>query len=531
MKGPTQAQQLQAAVTDAGVELFHDSQHRGYATFPFEGHVETWPLRSADFRRFLALIYYRQVGTPVRREVLAEQLEILQAQALFEGPREDVHVRLAPTDDDLVLDLGGADWSVIHIDADGWRWLPSSTARLIRPPGFLPLPTPEHGGSLDELRPFLNVADEDQWRLVAGYLVGCYHPSGPYPVLALHGEQGSAKSTDMRVARRLIDPRDALDRTAPRDERDLAVHASRNLVIALDNLSSLPDWLSDALARLATGAGFSTRQLYTDDEEITLHARRPIMVNGIGSIIVRSDLLDRSLIVNLEPIPNHRRREEAEFWSAFDVAQPRILGALLDAVSAALRHRDDVHLDSLPRMADFARWVTAAEPALGWPSGAFLASYYRNRGTAHELAIEADPVAVAVMDLMAAVPEWDGTPSTLLQRLTEMVTEAQAKQREWPKAAHSLSNRLARIAPNLRAIGIVVEIGASHHPRTVKLRKQASPASPEHEPGDAKDAGDAPLRPLSGRHPHLNGAPDDDEDLLQQILDLTGGELLPGASP
>lgn len=111
MKARTQAQQLQEAVTEAGVELFHDSQHRGYASFPFNGHIETWQLRSADFRRFLALAYYRRFGGAVRREVIAEQLEILHAQALFEGPKQDVHVRLAPVDTGLVLDLGGADWS------------------------------------------------------------------------------------------------------------------------------------------------------------------------------------------------------------------------------------------------------------------------------------------------------------------------------------------------------------------------------------------------------------------------------------
>jgi hypothetical protein len=518
-KQPTQAQRLQEAVTAAQVELFHDSQHRGYASFPLKGHLETWPLRSADFRRYLALAYYKEHGTPVRREVVAEQLEVLSAQALFQGPEEVVHVRLAPTDGGLVLDLGGPDWSVIVIDADGWRWQPATGARLIRPPGILPLPTPEYGGSLDALRPFLNIgADDDQWRLLIGFLVGCYHPTGPYPVLGLHGEQGSAKSTVARVIRSLIDPRDALDRTAPRDERDLAVHAARNAVIVLDNLSQLPEWLSDALARLATGAGFSTRQLYTDDEEITLHARRPIVVNGIGSIVTRSDLLDRSLIVNLEPIPSNRRREEAEFWAAFAEAQALILGALLDAVSSALRRRPEVLLDSLPRMADFARWVTAAEPRLGWPAGAFLRSYYLNRGTAHELAIEADLVGVAVSDLMRTTDEWEGTPSALLQRLSELITEAQAKEREWPKAAHTLSNRLQRMAPNLRAIGIEVSSGTSHHPRTVKLRREASPASPEHETGDARDARDAGLHPLPvASSVEADGVEESEDELLAQV--------------
>lgn len=502
---PTQAQQLQQTITDAGLELFHDTQHRGYASFPLNGHIETWLLRSGDFRRFLALVYYRRFGTAVRREVIAEQLEVLQARALFDGQQQEVHVRLAPIDGGLILDLGGPDWSVIEIDADGWRWRPSTSARLIRPPGLQPLPTPQRGGSIDQLRPFLNVADDDQWRLVVGFLVGVFHPSGPYPVLAFNGEQGSAKSTAMRIMRSLIDPRDALDRTAPRDERDLAVHASRNLIVALDNLSYLPDWLSDALARLATGAGFSTRQLYTDDEEVTFNSRRAIILNGIGSVVTRSDLLDRALIVSLEAVSADRRREEEELWAAFDAAQPLILGALLQAVSCAIARRRSVKLDSLPRMADFARWVTAAEPALGWPDDSFLRSYYLNRGAAHELAIEADPVAAGVVEFMSDRAEWEGTPSALLQHLSDLVGETQARQKAWPKAAHVLSNRMQLIAPNLRAIGIRIEFGRDSKRRAVKLRKQASPASPRSDAedetpsaeGDASDGRDAPLRSLA----------------------------------
>ena len=205
----TQAQQLQETVNETDLELFHDAQHRGYASFPRNGHLETWSVRSGDFRRFLALLYYRRFGRAVRREVIAELVEILQAKAQFDGPRQEVHVRLAPGDNDILfLDLGDDDWSVIEIDADGWRWRPLTSARFVRPPGLQALRTPERGGSIEQLRPFLNIADDDQWRLLVGFLVGVFHPSGPYAVLALNGEQGSAKSTAMRIdARSLIDPR------------------------------------------------------------------------------------------------------------------------------------------------------------------------------------------------------------------------------------------------------------------------------------------------------------------------------------
>ena len=139
-------------------------------------------------------------------------------------------------------------------------------------------------------------------------------PTGPYPVLILQGEQGTAKSTAAKVLRLLIDPSAAPLRTAPLDERDLMIAARNGWIIALDNLSGLSSWLSDALCRIATGGGVSTRELYSDTDEVLIDVQRPIILNGIDDIATRQDLIDRSIIINLEPIPENKRKPEAEFW-------------------------------------------------------------------------------------------------------------------------------------------------------------------------------------------------------------------------
>src|SRR5205085_6289398 len=133
-------------------------------------------------------------------------------------------------------------------------------------------------------------------------------------LLALHGEHGSAKSTTARVLRDLIDPNTTALRATPRNEHDLMIAAKNGRVISLDNLSHIPDWLSDALCRLATGGGFATRELYSDDEEILFNAMRPIIINGIEELATRSDLLDRSILSHLPIIPDHKRRDEKELW-------------------------------------------------------------------------------------------------------------------------------------------------------------------------------------------------------------------------
>jgi hypothetical protein len=254
--------------------------------------------------------------------------------------------------------------------------------------------------------------------------------------------------------RSVIDPAVEPLRAPPRDERDLAIAASGNWTPALDNLSGIRGWLPDALCRLATGGGFATRELFSDDREVIFSAKRPVILNGIDSLAVAGDLRDRSIIVELPPIPPDKRRAERDFYRELEEARPKVLGALLNAVSAALRNRDQVNLKELPRLADFAVWVTATEEALGWESGAFAAAYIGNQTEATELALDNDPVAGAIRTLLSEQDEWTGTSTKLLAVLGSKVAEDVKHSTSWPGAPNSLTNRLKRLAPALRGVGI-----------------------------------------------------------------------------
>jgi hypothetical protein len=153
-----------------------------------------------------------------------------------------------------------------------------------------PLPRPVLGGSIALLRKFINVGSDDNWMLCLAWLVAALRPTGPYPILVLQGEQGSAKSTMGKLLRRLLDPVVAPVRTPPRSDRDLLIAAVNSWVIAYDNLSGIQHWLSDALCRLATGGGFSTRELYTDSDEVIFDAMRPVILNGIDHDRQRREL-------------------------------------------------------------------------------------------------------------------------------------------------------------------------------------------------------------------------------------------------
>src|SRR5262249_39732475 len=151
---------------------------------------------------------------------------------------------------------------------------------------------------------------------------------------------------------------------------------------------------------LCSGAGFATRELYSDDNEKLFSALRPVFVNGIDDLATRPDLLDRAITLTLPVIPDDQRRDEDELWAQFNQLRPGILGALLDAVSSALRNRPTVKLASKPRMSDFVSWVAAAESALGWAAGAFLDAYTDNRGAGNTVALEASCITGPLFALM-----------------------------------------------------------------------------------------------------------------------------------
>ena len=288
-------------------------------------------------------------------------------------------MRIAGDDEAIYLDLGNSSWEVVKITRDGWKVASHSPIMFFRVPGTLALPLPMPGGKIDDLRRFLNFADDDQWKLAVSWLVAALRPTGPYVVLILQGNHGGAKSTSTRVLRALIDPNSASLRGEATNPRDLAITANNSWCLTFDNLSTIRGWLSDALCRLSTGGGFSTRARYTDDGEKIFDGMRPMLLNGIDIGINRPDLLDRAIVLSLPPISEDNRETEAEFWARFEAVRPYFLGSLLDGVACALRRLPEIKLSRRPRMADFATWAAAAEPAFGWPQGSFLNAYRRNR--------------------------------------------------------------------------------------------------------------------------------------------------------
>jgi hypothetical protein len=454
----SQATQLVKLAQDHAT-FFHDGDDC-YARVTVGGHQELHGLKARGFRRWLSHTFNVTTQTVCGADAISTAITALSGYAFFECAEERTFTRVGARDGRLYLDLRNDQWEVVEIDRYGWRIRAAADCPpLRRANGMLPLPVPERGGSINELRPFLNVENDDDFILVMAWLVAALRDQGPFPILHLYGEPGAAKTSAGKVLRRSIDPNVGPLRLNPREPRDLMIAARNGWVIATDNVSKIPQWLSDTMCVLATGGAFGTRELYSDNEEVLFSEQRPQLLTSIAEVITAGDALDRVVLVTLPEIKKVNRRVESRFWADFAAASPRILGALLAGVATALARIDCVALPELPRMADFALWVEAAAPSFGWEPGQFLRVYSANRATANDL-----PLQNLVCEQLVKLPlPWRGTASALLKAL-ELIHDGEDNQGkrifrgdDWPANARVLSAALRMIVPNLRNIGIHVQ--------------------------------------------------------------------------
>lgn len=523
--GPAERSQTDILIgytEDSG--LFHAPDQKAYATFGVGDHLETWPIESRHYELYLRRRYYEDQGRAPKVQALNDAVATIAAKAMFGGPEAQVNVRLAGYGNAVYVDLCNEAWEAMEITPEGRRVVSDPPVKFVRSNNSALLPYPVPGGDVDELREFLNL-DEHYFKLVVGWLVGALNPDGPYPVLEIVGWQGTSKSTASRLLVALTDPAVAPLRALPANERDLAIAADGRRVLAYDNVSYIKPDTSDAMCRLSTGGGFGTRKLYSDAEEMIFDAKRPQIVNGINPVVLRGDLQERSLQVQLNPIPPEERRQEREFWGEFEEAWPRIFGALLDAVGCALRNLDAVRLEESPRMADFAAWATAAEEALGWEPGEFVEAYAGNRKQASEALLENDLVAAAVDSLLKTRPdgEYSGTAEDLLATLNHGATDDIKRSRSWPKAPNLLSRRLNLIAPALKEAGIDYrQHEEGRERRRIKTLRRIGPAPGKNDRRGATASGGE----TAGQDPDDagdEGEPSDDADFVFEDPDYLRG--------
>ncbi|NTU22480.1 hypothetical protein HPY28_19340 [Brevibacillus sp. HB1.2] len=298
--------------------FFRNDMEEAFAAVEINGHIERWKVKSRPFKLWLTKKFYEKTGKAPGTDAMNQALGVMEMKAMFKGEQHSLQLRVAELDGAFYYDLADKSWRVVEITPQGCSILDNPPTLFVRNKNLKAQAEPDFDGDLRCVLNHVRLKDADDQLLYLVYLVTCLIPNIPHPVLVLSGEKGASKSTTMRMTRSIIDPavRDLL--TMPNSKQDLALSLANNYMPCFDNLDTLSAEKSDLLCIASTGGGFSKRTLYSDDDETILEFLRCVGLNGINVVATRADLLDRSIVIELERIDENERMEEKEVWKAFN---------------------------------------------------------------------------------------------------------------------------------------------------------------------------------------------------------------------
>jgi len=469
----SQADRIITYTLKQDVRLFTDQRGTPYIKAQMSEVYETRRLRTRAIRAWLAGLMWREEKKAPGSEALASALNVLEAQA-NEGSVMPLYNRVASDGlGGIYIDMADTEWRAIHVTMDGWEISDTPPVLFRRYSHQKPLPKPVRGGSVLPLLDFMNLKDEGERLLYLVAVVSSFIPDIPHPILVCYGPQGSGKTGCLKATRAVIDPSILGVLTLPRRQRELVQNLDHHYCAFYDNVGPIPTWISNVLCRAVTGTGVSNRQLYTDEEDVIFEYHRCCGLTDINIAAERGDLLDRSILLGFEYIPDEKRRTEKELDALLGRRTPEILGGILDVLVKALNLYPKVEIDKLFRMADFTRWGYAIAKAMGRDPEEFVEAYRKNIEMQSLEAIRASPLADVLVKFVELKTRgsWSGTASQLWTELEEMATglKISTRQKAWPKNPKLLSRRLNELVPSLPAVGIEITKGYRGKSRIINI--------------------------------------------------------------
>ena len=446
-------------IRDEQVVLFLNENNAAFIEVPIDKHKEIYALDSTDFELWAQRIFYQKTRKVIHKDRMTQAIAVLVAETKFGNkPVIPLANRVARNNNDFWYDLTNKDWSAVKVNSEGWSVVDDVPKLFCRYRHQSPQTIPQSGGELDKVFQYINVTGYKT--LFLSWLVSCFVPDIPHPMSILYGEKGSAKSTACVLLKRLIDPSVLDTLTLSRDDRSLVVNLQQHYFLPFDNVSNITNETSDTLCRAITGGAVQQRKMFTNGEDYIFTFKRCLALNGINNVANRADLLDRSILFELERVKEDNRKELQEVYHSFEADRPLLLGAIFDTLVKAIRLYPNVKLDKLARMADFCRWGYAIAEAYGGNGDIFLQEYISNQTDQNTEALNADVVAFLLVELMRDKSDWRGRISDLYNELREEAEKhgINPNNKSMPQAPNSLSRRMKAVKSNLEAVGITFEL-------------------------------------------------------------------------
>lgn len=404
---------------------------------------------------------YAETDQLLKTKELEDINETLKSAAQVSGLQMPVWYRVARTAEGIEIDLGEERHRRISVTPNSVHLLSSgSQSVFIRNPhmGGITVPEDLSSGDLSRIDKYLNMAPESK-SLALGWLTfSIAQPkveSSKFPILVLSGSQGTGKTVMSKLLLKFADPGSIGVRTFPSNQKDLAIACQSSHVLAFDNLRFLSPVMADALCIAATGGSITVRQLYTDADVMAIRLHGAVILNGLHPFINQSDLAQRCLTIELQPISKDKRQTDAELQQQLQSDFADIYLGLLDLIAKIFAVLPTVQVKEAERMAEFSKWLAAMEVVQEVPEGTYQ-KYYSDQIVNGQLDALQDNLFASELLAFAKRQSrpWTGTPTQLYRALTEAGAHEFGRSRDWPDNAIAMSKRLMPLVASLDAQGV-----------------------------------------------------------------------------
>ena len=441
--------------------LFHDQFKEPYISI----NNEPTPINKKSFKKRLTHMIWKRYGTSIPKSKISTLIEVLEGTALYDSQMTRLYNRVGQIDNSFYYDLGNG--SVIKTDPMGWSQ--EKAPILFRKYSHqLPQVEPITSGDIWKIFDFLNVQEEHRLLFLA-YLISCFIPDIAHPILHPHGPQGAAKSTLCKIIKKLCDPSSISVLEAPKAYNKCVQTLSHHHICFFDNVSNISPRISDLLAQACTGTGFSKRKLYTNDDDVIYSIQNCVGLNGINLAIDKADLMDRSIIIKMDRIPEEKRMAESTLWDEFEQSKPHILGGIFDTLCKAMKIYPQIEVQNISRMVDFTQWGYAISMALTGSGDKFLKAYKDNMNQQTQEIVQTNSLVQAVLTFMEKRNSWSGTVKEAYDNLS-MIAGSQKSDDSFPRHTNKLRRHLNRVKVTLFERGVEYIIGEFHNVNGVPIK-------------------------------------------------------------
>lgn len=302
---------------------------------------------------------------------------------------------------------------------------------------------------------------QDEVFLFTMYLVSCFLgvDNIQIPILVFIGSKGSAKSCSMKMLSKIVSPQVTELGGHFKNNDDLQLKIADSYMLTLDNIRTVSKSTSDLLCRTVTKGSYQKRKLYTDNEIVNINLDCIVVASAIEMPFKEPDLVDRSIVLELERIGNKERKAESVIWEEFNKDLPCILGSIFNILAQVLQDTEPIEDVEYIRLVDFHQMCIRIGKCININKGEVNRLLMKHRRNVNETLICEDVVVGCFVEFIREKKFYRGSMSNLLNELYIVADKRNISAKDMPVQANVLSRKINSVKSNLEeTFGIHYEI-------------------------------------------------------------------------